>query len=214
MALQIFKKKERVPPIGRVKELSSHGFSEPEIIDVLRKEGYSPKEIDIALSEALKEQIKKVETIETREEAKSEEKLPTLEEIAEKTKPKQEPALTQYPQTQDLTQYQSQQYSWDDFFNYIDYLIQSRINELKKDIENVNAKYLETERRINELSASIKEVITSKTEEERKILVELDKLDNDIKELSTKISTLEEIFKEILPALIDSVRSLSKLVNK
>jgi uncharacterized phage infection (PIP) family protein YhgE len=204
MPLQLFKKQQREPPISRVKELSSHGFSEPEIIDILRKEGYSPKEIDIALSEALKEQIKKVET--------KEEKLPTLEEITEKTQQKPEAAVPQYPQTQEVTQYQAQ-YSWDDFFNYIDYLIQSRINELRKEIEKTNLKYQETERRINEMSSSIKEIIVTKSSGERELLTKLEKLDNDIKDLSTRINTLEEIFKEILPALIDSVKSLSRLVE-
>ncbi len=37
-------------PVNRVKELSGKGFSEPEMIDVLRREGYSAEEIDRAFS--------------------------------------------------------------------------------------------------------------------------------------------------------------------
>ena len=36
-----------------VKELSDKGFSEPEMIDVLRKEGFSAEEIDRGLTQAL-----------------------------------------------------------------------------------------------------------------------------------------------------------------
>ena len=41
-------------PIEKIKSLSNKGFSEPEMIDVLRKEGYSSEEIDSALTQALK----------------------------------------------------------------------------------------------------------------------------------------------------------------
>lgn len=216
MPLQLFKKQSRAPPIDRVKELASHGFSEPEIIDILRKEGYSPNEIDLALSEALKEQIKKASNL---EETKKEEKLPTLEEIAQKTQPKigtnpsQNLQPLQTSQFQDISQYQTQQYSWEDFFNYIDFLIQSRINELRKEMEKINIKYQETEKRINEINFNIREVMGNRDREEKELLAKLDKLSEDIKDLSSRINSLEEIFKEILPALIDSVRSLSRLVE-
>ncbi len=41
-------------PTQRVVELSSEGMSEPEIIRVLKKEGYSPMEVDKAMKEALR----------------------------------------------------------------------------------------------------------------------------------------------------------------
>ena len=44
-------------PTDRVKGLSNKGFSEPEIIDVLRKEGFSSEEIDRALTQVLKIEV-------------------------------------------------------------------------------------------------------------------------------------------------------------
>ncbi len=41
-------------PAQRVSALSGQGLSEPEIINTLRKEGYSPKEVDGAMKEALR----------------------------------------------------------------------------------------------------------------------------------------------------------------
>jgi hypothetical protein len=62
--MALFKKKEpetmttgKGAPIDRVKDLSTRGFSEPDMIEVLRKEGYNPEEIDSALTEALKEGV-------------------------------------------------------------------------------------------------------------------------------------------------------------
>src|SRR3989338_713027 len=62
MALPFMKKKDSGPtmsggkssPSERVGELSSKGFPEGEIIDVLRKEGYGPDEIDRAMTQVLK----------------------------------------------------------------------------------------------------------------------------------------------------------------
>jgi hypothetical protein len=42
----------------------------------------------------------------------------------------------------------------------------------------------------------------------------MDELSSSIDELSQRVSALEEIFKEVLPALIESVRSLSKLAQQ
>ncbi len=60
MKFNIFKKlkkggeEPKAAPKERVMELSSRGLSEPEIISSLRKEGYSPSDVDSAMKEALK----------------------------------------------------------------------------------------------------------------------------------------------------------------
>jgi DNA-binding transcriptional MerR regulator len=207
MPLQLFKKQQRAPPIERVKELSSHGFSEPEIIDVLRKEGYSPQEIDLALTHALKERLQ-APSVEPKE--KEEAKLPTFEDVAKKVQPEQPPQETniQYIQTQ------TQQYSWEDYFSYIDYLIHSRVSEITKEIEKINLKNQNLEKRIEEISQNIRQTVFAESEKYSQILKRIEEINASINELSKKIEALEEILKEILPALIESVRSLSKLIQQ
>lgn len=41
-------------PIDRVREMASRGFSEPEMIDILRRDGFSADEVDKALTQALR----------------------------------------------------------------------------------------------------------------------------------------------------------------
>ncbi|MBU0952966.1 MAG: hypothetical protein KKA90_00915 [Nanoarchaeota archaeon] len=48
------KPKNLTPPTQRVSQLSGQGLSDPEIINTLRREGYSPKEVDMAMRTALK----------------------------------------------------------------------------------------------------------------------------------------------------------------
>ncbi|MCC5994212.1 MAG: hypothetical protein LM587_01305 [Candidatus Aenigmarchaeota archaeon] len=206
MPLQLFRRQERAPPVERVKELSSHGFSEPEIVDVLRREGYSPKEIDLALTQALKEKLQ-APSVPLGEEKKEETKLPTLEEVIRK--PQQEASRSsQSPEVQ------TQQYSWEDYFNYIDYLIHSRISEINKELENFNLKYQTMEKRIEEINQSLRDTLVKRDEAFAQIMKKIEELSSSIIELSTKIAALEEIFKEVLPALIESVRSLTKLVRE
>ncbi len=51
------KRQERNIPVDMVRNLASKGMSEPEIVAVLRKQGYSPYEIERAISMALKSTI-------------------------------------------------------------------------------------------------------------------------------------------------------------
>lgn len=59
-----FKEKKRVSrpardrvPTGRVLQLSSQGVSEPEIIQTLKSEGYTPLQVDQAMKDALKSSV-------------------------------------------------------------------------------------------------------------------------------------------------------------
>jgi len=211
MPLQLFKKQQRMPPIERVKELSSHGFSEPEIIDVLRKEGYTPQEIDLALTQALKEKLQASPPIQQKEE----EKIASFEDVVKKVHSEQttQPQPVQQFSTQQVTPQPEQHYSWEDYFNYIDYLIHSRISEISKELENINLKYQNLERRIEEINQSMKQTIIVREETYNQILKKIEELNNSFREVSQRIGVLEELFKEILPALIESVRSLAKIAQ-
>jgi len=65
MKLPFFGKKKKAEepkgrgyiPTDRVRELMSRGFSELDTIDVLRREGFSPDEIDRSLTQAVKEGV-------------------------------------------------------------------------------------------------------------------------------------------------------------
>lgn len=53
------KKKKHKIPVHRAADLSKRGFSESDIINILREEGYGPLEVDRALRESLKGGVKK-----------------------------------------------------------------------------------------------------------------------------------------------------------
>ncbi|MEM4461006.1 MAG: hypothetical protein QXY70_02625 [Nanopusillaceae archaeon] len=198
MPLPFIKNKPKIPPIERVRDLTSKGFSEIEIIDILKKEGYSPGEIDIAFSQLLKESIEK--------ETKKEEQKTSLQPIYNNP--------TENIQQQTEAQTYPYSYSIEDYINYIDYLIQNRVSEIGNQIKSIENKYIELEKRFNETINQFREEKTKYLETNREIFESIAKIEKEIKELLSKIGALEEILKDIIPLLIDSVRTLSHIAKK
>ncbi|MEM5815584.1 MAG: hypothetical protein QXW01_01200 [Candidatus Aenigmatarchaeota archaeon] len=197
MPLSFIKSKPKTPPVERVRELNSKGFSEIEIIDILKKEGYSPADIDIAFSQLLKESIEK-------EQKSSEHKADT-----------QTTNKNPSENTQQTTEIQST-YSliMEDYINYMDYLIQNRIAEVLNQIRTIENRYIDIEKKIEEVVSQVREGNTRSLQINREIFENISRIENKIKDISLKIESIQEILKEILPLLIDSVRSIVSLTKR
>lgn len=192
-------------PIDRIKELSSRGFSEVEIIDILRKEGYSPEEIDAALTEALKLGVSGISPPKEGPVA-----LPKLEEL----EPKQ--TQVEIPETSlpEEYSYYTSPYPSYPTEEYVDLLIRERTVELDEKIREFTIKYSELEKKLAEIKQQVEEMIKTRTTSEQLILSRLDDFKSVLSELETRISGVEKAFKDALPALIESVRALSDVVQK
>lgn len=207
MVLPFFKKKKEEViigkgfiPIDRVREMASRGFSEPEMIDVLRREGFSAEEIDRALTHVLRAGISEPKT-------RTETALPTLEEIVKPETPKAEVSV---PETSLPPEYYAS-YATEE---YIDYVVQSRISEVNERLNEFNIKYEEIEKRIEQINEQLNEIIKARTSEQQLILNRIESFSDAINDANIRVSSLEKAFKETLPALIESVRALSDLVQR
>jgi len=143
-------------PTDRVKELSDKGFSEPEMIDVLRKEGFSADEIDRALTQAL--------------------------ELKVSGAPEPQPSFQTPLQTQPSSQ-----------------------------IPQIPA---ELERNVSNLHHQLSIMTKGRSQAEQTIIARMESLKDSIEDMNAKVSSLEKAFKDALPALIESVRSLTDLVQR
>jgi len=211
MALFFLKKKKGMGkiPTDRVKELSSHGFSEPEIIDILRKEGYSPEEIDKALTEVIKTKIGEEKE---KSEEKEQPKLPKAEEI-QPTIP--EPTVPYTSESETLPELEKYyQYSMEDYANYIDSVVQARVSEISEKISNISNKYKELERKISALDQTLKDLMKTRYSQQKELLDKIDMFRESLDDINVRVGGLEKAFKETLPALIESVRALSDLVQR
>lgn len=208
-------------PTDKVKNLSEKGFSEPEIIDVLRKEGYSSEEIDSALTQALKIGITGDSEFEM-------EKPPTLKELQATEQSFQSPLqqemlqefqqpTNQMPQMPEQSmQFQQNYYPQEDYNTeeLIESIVQERMGELDKKLTDFRAKYINLERKMSDLHNQLSVVSKSRGESEHAIISKIDSVRDNLVDMNAKVSSLEKAFKEALPALIESVRALTDLVGR
>ncbi len=188
-------------PVDRVREMASRGFSEPEMIDVLRRDGFSAEEIDKALTQALRLSVagetKAFPTL------REEPKLPTFEEI------RRESASPQVPETSLPSEYYS--YPTEE---YVDYVVQSRVAEVNEKINEFGIRYHEIEKRIEQINAQLNEILKTRGGELQTLLNKIDSFKENAEDVNNRLAGLERAFREALPALIESVRALSDLVQR
>jgi flagellar capping protein FliD len=197
------KKAEEVPRLGkgfipsdRVRELSDKGFSEPEVIDVLRKEGFSAEEIDRALTQVLELKI-----------AGQPEQQPSFPTFGQQ----QQPQMPQIPE-------QSLQYPQATEGFGAEELIESIVNErmvdVSQELADFKIKQSDLERNISNLHHQLSLITKDRSQAEQAIMMKLDSMKDSMIDMNGKMSSLEKAFKDALPALIESVRSLTDLVHR
>jgi DNA-binding transcriptional MerR regulator len=194
------------PPTERVRELSSKGFSEIDIIDVLRREGFSPEEIDKALTETTKNEVSA--TRPSLPKMETEERLPTLDDILPPAE-KEMPVLPESSLPEGY--YQSQPYQTEEF---IDYVVQERVRELNEKFIEFSVRTEELDKRIASINERVEEIMRIRSTEQTQVITKIDSFKDSVTEIDMRIGSLEKAFKETLPALIESVRALSDIVQR
>jgi len=186
-------------PIDRVRELSDKGFSEPEIIDVLRKEGFGAEEIDRALTQVLKIGVTG---------QPEEPELPTMEDL-------QSEETDQYPLTPQMPE-QSLNYPQQDYGaeELVESVVQEQMGEVQQRFSELSTKQASLERSIANLHHQLSVMSQGKSQTEQSIIAKLDSLKDSLEDMNGRLSSLEKAFKDALPALIESVRSLTDLVQR
>lgn len=203
-------------PVDKVKQLSGKGFAEPEIIDVLRKEGFSSSEIDRALTQALKLGLSGEEQA----------GLPTLKDLQTQSaqyddfslpyESQEQPQQQNLPQTMINPQFQQEYYAAENYGTeeLVESIVQERMVELDEKLNEFRDKYSGLDRKISDLHNKLVILGKGRSEKEQMIVNKLDSLQDNLADMSAKISSLEKTFRDALPALIESVRSLTELVQR
>lgn len=190
-------------PVDRVRELSGKGFSEPEIIDVLRKEGFSAEEIDRALTQALK--------IGATGEPEASTQLPTLEDITAAERPKENETALEVPERSLQYPQYPEEYGAEEM---VESIVQERMGEVDQKISEIKMKHSELEREISNLHHQLSIITKGRSQVEQTIISKIDSLKDSVNDMDGRLSSLEKAFKDALPALIESVRSLTDLVQR
>lgn len=221
--LPFFKKKEppvvqgrNFIPIDRVREMAARGFSEPEMIDVLRREEFSPEEIDKALTSALQTNIAGTAGPPATPAPQQREQPSTVQpDIFPNLTPtaaqpaQQEVTMPQVPETSLPEDYSS--YSTED---YVDYVVQTRLADVNDTVSELEKKNGELSAKIEQLQKKIESLSAVKGQTSSEAAAKMENFVDTITDVDARVGSLEKAFKETLPALIASVRSMSDIVQK
>jgi DNA-binding transcriptional MerR regulator len=183
-------------PSDRVRELSDKGFSEPEIIDVLRKEGFSAEEIDKALTEALELKVSGQPEPQT--------SMPTFGQ----------PQQVQMPQIPEPSMQYSQAPEGYRTEELIESIVNERMSDINQELTEFKIKNADLERSISDLHHQLSIMTKSRSQAEMTIITKLDSMKDSMVDVNGRMSSLEKAFKDALPALIESVRALTDLVHR
>ncbi|MBD3155798.1 MAG: hypothetical protein GF368_04030 [Candidatus Aenigmarchaeota archaeon] len=205
-------------PTSKIKSLSNKGFSEPEIIDILRKEGYSSDEIDSGLTQALKLGV-------TGQDEGGGSTMPTLQELQSQQTQQNFPQQQMMPRGEEVQmpqmpeksmQYQQSYYQTSDYNTeeLVESIVQERMTELDSKLGEFKSKYKDLERKMANIHNQLSVVSKGRSESEHAIMSKLDSYGDTLTQMNGRLSSLEKAFKEALPALIESVRSLTDLVGR
>jgi hypothetical protein len=201
-------------PMDKARELSSKGFTEPEIINLLRNDGYSAEEIDKALMQVMKSGIAEGRP-----------------EMMQMTQPKQENVVANLPTLEDVPQQRIEMpvvpettlppgyYYPADQDNsvsedYVNSMINQKFREVEQRMTEFSIKSKDIDRKIGQISDEIGTLAQTKPGDQQLLLAKMDGMKDTIDEVDTRLGSLERAFKETLPALIESVRALSDLVQR
>jgi len=216
-------------PVDRVRDLATRGFSEPDMIDSLRKEGFAADEIDKALTEALKMGVGGLAPPKTEQTPAAlpqlesfQPSVATLPQMPETSLPQdfsqqqfsQEWQPSPQPQqtwSQPAQQQQQQSYGSEE---YIEYLVKERMSDIDDKVKEFAVRYQELEKRMATAYDQLNALAQTRTNEQQQILNKMDAWKDVLQDVDNRMSALEKAFKDTLPPMIESVRALSDLVER
>jgi len=192
-------------PTERVREMSSKGFSEPEMIDVLRKEGYSAEDIDKALTQTLKAGVAGQYPATTLQQPAMQSQLPALEQVQQQ--------MSQVPETSlpENYYYPEQQYPTQE---YVDIAVREKMTDVEQKVSEFEIRYEELKGKMDNIYDQMNTMLQTRTSEQQQILGKIDSFTNTMNDIEARMGSLEKAFKDALPALIESVRGLTDLVQR
>ncbi len=184
-------------PEDRVTSLLSQGLSEPEMIRVLKEEGYSFQEIDSGITNVLKQRVSE---------------NPSAIDMPFQGAPMEDLSPVFRPNPADVMRSDIEQRSkaqvMEEMEEVIETLIEEKFSSVLKELESMDNKVMDLKEKFNDINGKI----ASLESQEKGIGVsEAEKINAiNVREdmIEPRITSLEKAFKDIIPNLVDSIREL------
>lgn len=208
--------------LERVMGLRSEGYAESQIIDTLKQEGVSPKDIYNALTQSnIKSELNQQQMTENTEEMPPEGYTQLGDNTADQSQysPYQQQTQEEYAQPQDYGQayqeYQAPQPATDiETINEIaEQIVEEKTAELKKQISSLKNSNEETKSDVERMNKRLEKLENNFNELQAAILRKIGDYGENIKNISTEMHETQNSFSKILNPLTDNIRELQKMTG-
>ncbi|MGV8152369.1 MAG: hypothetical protein ACP5OG_04760 [Candidatus Nanoarchaeia archaeon] len=214
--------------IDRIAQMRQQGLSEPQIINSLKQEGFSPREIEESLSQSeIKYAIDDGE--EKKEEDSSFGMQPSMmqsfgeEEARASDKPESYPPSMQYSEQYSQPQSQQDYYQGyqqpsgvdiDTVNELAGQIIEEKLMEIRKEMLSVFKIKEELDSELKTINSRIEKMENNFNQLQIAILGKIGEYGKNIQEISKEMHMTQDSFSKILNPLADNIRELQKITGK
>ncbi len=218
-------------PVNLVQKYASQGMSEQEIVSILKSQGFVPGQIDAAMRSVLRERVSEPQR---RPEAAVKEQFPSMEMGPKETAgpaplpPRREPEM-QMPQQQEPEPEQEEaspvKFTFEETESShpmeevtLEEVIEGIVAEKWQDFEgrlaNFEERDLQLQQQIQDLRRSMKEVEKMMERKEQDLSGRFEEFGGSVAEIQGRIGSIEKVFKEFIPELSRSMKSISESAER
>ncbi len=200
----------REPPVEKVKEYVASGMPEAEIIKTLKNSGYSFREIDAALNNALKTGVG-AETY--NEDASLQESTPATDIVEPLTVIPEENKIVA-PQVFAGDDEGSEKINVEELEEIVNSIADEKMRAFKIDIEKSTNSIVVFAEKLNSVSNGLESIKMAGEKTNAETEKKIGELHAKLDEIEPKILGLERAFKDIMPNLVDSVREVKEALHE
>lgn len=205
----VFKKKgSDLPlPVDKVMQMKQQGMTSTQITEALQREGYSVDQIFQALNHV---------EVKGGIEGASMAPQPNIENPMVFPAPQPEPIpFSQPQQAPQPQQYQQQEtFSVERIEEIAEAIIDEKWKELVKQVNKIIDWKEKTEEDITSLKTEFEAMKKEFDQLKVAILEKVGEYDKNIKNVSTDLKALQQVFKDMLPGFVENVQELSKITSR
>lgn len=200
----------------RVMQMNGEGYTESQIINTLRQEGISPKEIYDALTQSkIKSELS--ERPEAEYNTENMQQSMTQQEPENYSQETNQNQYEGYPAQQEYyPQYQEQQSAKTDIetINEItEQIVEEKTAEIKKQISSFKNSVEETKAEFERINRRLEKLENNFNEMQTAILRKIGGYGEDIKNIANEMHETQDSFSKILNPLTDNIRELQKITK-
>ncbi len=220
----LFKKAEK-PPVDKVLDLSNQGKSEAQVSESLKGEGFAPADINKAYAGAVRSAVSA--PVPSRQFAPMSQ--PAREPVTQFEVPSQR--YEEYPVEPQQETVEVQESGWTpevpdtgimgiappsagELEEIVESVVDEKWKELQDGMEDMHERLDAMEAKITYLDVQINTLKDAGSAERSVIESKIDEYKDGIEGIESRIGSIEKAFKETLPSMIDSVKSVTEVVGK